>query len=86
MNTLLFYMLKILTIKEMRETFRELLQEHETKTRGNVYKTRYLQKLVLDLKSGHQALLKWRPDQLCDSLTSVKTGVEELKEIHPKTI
>ena len=30
--------------------------------------------------SGHQALLKQRLDQLCDSLTSVKTNVEELKE------
>ena len=30
--------------------------------------------------SGHQASLKQRLDQLCDSLTSVKTDVEELKE------
>ena len=38
------------------------------------------EKSVLDLISGHQALLKQRLDQLCDSLTSVKTDVEELKE------
>ena len=38
------------------------------------------EKLVLDLISGYQALLKQRLEQLCDSLTSVKTDVEELKE------
>ena len=38
------------------------------------------EKLVLDLISGYQALLKQRLEHLCDSLTSVKTDVEELKE------
>ena len=38
------------------------------------------EKQLLDLISGHQALLKQRLDQLCDSLTSVQTDVEELKE------
>ena len=38
------------------------------------------EKLVLDLISGYQALLKQRLEQLCDSLTSEKTDVEELKE------
>ena len=37
-------------------------------------------KLVLDLISGHQALLKQRLDQLCNNLTSVKADVEEPKE------
>ena len=36
--------------------------------------------MVFDLISGHQALLKKRLDQLCVSLTSVKTDIEELKE------
>ena len=34
----------------------------------------------MDLILGHQTLQKQRLDQLCDSLTSVKTDVEELKE------
>ena len=38
------------------------------------------EKLVLDVVSGHQALRNQRLDQPCDSLTSVKTDVEELKE------
>ena len=67
----------MVTIKEIRETFREMLQEHETKQEGMF--TKY-EKLVLDLISGHQALLKERLDQQCDSLTSVKTGVEGFKE------
>ena len=39
-----------------------------------------IKKLVLDLISGHQALLKESLDQQCDSLTSVKTDVEDFKE------
>ena len=38
------------------------------------------EKLVLDVISGHQALPNQKLDQPCDSLTSVKTDVEELKE------
>ena len=34
----------------------------------------------ISLISGHEALLKKRFVQLCDSLTSVKTDIEELKE------
>ena len=67
----------MVTIKKMREIFREILQEHETKQEGMFTKH---EKSVLDLISGHQALLKQRLDQLCDSLTSVKTDVEELEE------
>ena len=67
----------MVTIKEIREIFREMLEEHKTKQEGMFTKH---EKLVLDLISGHQALLKQRLDQLCDSLTSVKTDVEELKE------
>ena len=63
----------MVTVKEIREIFREMLQEHETKQEGMF--TKY-EKLVSDLISGHQALIKQRPD----SLTSVKTDVEELKE------
>ena len=66
----------MVTIKEIREIFREMLQEHETKQEGIFTKH---EKSVLDLISG-QVLLKQRLDQLCDSLTSVKTDVEELKE------
>ena len=73
----MFYILKLITIKEIREIFREMLQEHETKPEGVLAKH---EKFVLDLISGHQTLLKQRLDQLCDSLTSVKTDVEELKE------
>ena len=73
----MFYILKLITIKEIREIFREMLQEHETKPEGVFAKH---EKFVLDLISGHQTLLKQRLDQLCDSLTSVKTDVEELKE------
>ena len=64
-------------MKEIREIFREMLQEYQTKQEGMF--TKY-EKLVMDLISGHQALLKQRLDQLWDSLTSVKTDVEELKE------
>ena len=67
----------MVTIKEIREIFREMLQEHEIKHEGMFTKH---EKLILDLISEHQALLKQRLDQLCDSITSVKTGVEELKE------
>ena len=67
----------MVTVKEIREIFREMLEEHKTKQEGMFTKH---EKLVLDLISGHQALLKQRLDQLCDSLTSVKTDVEELKE------
>ena len=64
-------------IKEIREIFRKMLQDHETKRKGMFTKH---EKSVLDLTSGHQALLKQMLGQLCDSLTSVKTDVEELKE------
>ena len=67
----------MVTIKEKRELFREMLQEHETKQEGMFTKHK---KSVLDLISRHQALLKQRLDQLYDSLTSVKKDVEELKE------
>ena len=67
----------MVTLKEIREIFREMLQEHETKQEQMFTKH---EKLVLDLISGHQALLQQKLDQLCDSLTSVKKDVEELKE------
>ena len=67
----------MVTITELREVFREMLQEHETKKEGMFTKH---EKSVLDLISGHQALLKQRLDQPCDSPTSVKKDVEELKE------
>ena len=54
-----------------------MLQEHETKQEGMFTKH---EKSLLYLISGHQALLKQTLDQLCDSLTSVKTDIEELKE------
>ena len=74
----MFYILKIITIKEIRQVFREMLQEHETKQEGMFTKKK--EKSVLDLISGHQGLLKQSLDQLCDSLTSVKTDIEELKD------
>ena len=43
-----------------------MLQERETKQERMFTKH---EKLVLDLISGHQELLKQRLDQLCDSLT-----------------
>ena len=58
----------MINIKEIREIFREMLQEHKTKQEGMFTKH---EKLVLDLISGHQALLKQRLDQLFDSLTLV---------------
>ena len=64
----------MITIKEIRKTFRKMLQEHEIKHEGMFTKH---EKLVLDQISGHQALLL---DQQCDSLTSVKTDVEDFKE------
>ena len=64
----------MVTIKEIRETFREMLQEHETKQEGMFTKHK---KSVLDLISGHQTLLKKKLDQQCDSLISVKTDFEE---------
>ena len=54
-----------------------MLQEHETKQDGMFTKNK---KSISDLISGHQALLKQRLEKLCNSLTSVKTDVEELKE------
>lgn len=39
-----------------------------------------LEKMVLNLILGHQALLKQRLDQVCNSLTLVKTDVEEPKK------
>ena len=33
-NSLLLYILKLITIKNIREIFREMLQEHETKQMG----------------------------------------------------
>ena len=62
----LLYVLKMVTIKEIKEIFGEKLQEHENKQEGMFTKHK---KMVLDLISGHQALLKQRLDQLCDSLT-----------------
>ena len=69
----------MVTIKEIREIFTEKLQEHETK-QDRIF-TKH-EKLVLDLISGHQALLKQklRLDQQPNSPTLVKTDVEELKE------
>ena len=54
-----------------------MFQEHKTKQEEMFTKH---EKFVLDLKSRYQALLKQKLDQLCDSLTSVKTDVKELKE------
>ena len=73
----MLYILKIVTIKEIKEIFKGMLQEPETKQEGMFTKH---EKSVLGLISGHQALLKQKLDQLFDSLTSVKTDVEELKE------
>ena len=56
----------MMTIKEIREMFREKLQEYEAK-----------QTLVLDPISGHQALLKQRLHQLYNSHTYVKTDDEK---------
>ena len=68
----------MVTIKEIS---REMLQEHETKQEGMFTKH---EKSVLGLISRHQALLKQRLDQLCDSLTSVKNLKKAL--VSPKTI
>ena len=54
-----------------------MLQEHKTKQAGMFTKH---EKSVLDLISGHKALLKERLDQQCDSLTLKKTDVEDFKE------
>ena len=54
-----------------------MLEEHETKHEEMFTKH---EKSVLVLISGDQSFLKQRPDQLCNSLTSVKTDVEEHKE------
>ena len=67
----------MVTIKEIREPFREMLQEHETKQEGMFTKH---EKLIVDVISGHQALLKERLDQQCGSLTSVKTYAQDFKE------
>ena len=67
----------MVTIKEIREIFREMLQEHEYKQEGMFIKQ---EKSVLDLISGRQALLKQKLDLQCDSLTSVKTDVGDFKE------
>ena len=58
----------MVTTKEIREIFKEFLQELETKQEEMF--TKY-KKSVLDLISGHQALLKQSLDQLCNILTSV---------------
>ena len=51
----------MVTIKEIRELFREMLHEHETKQERMFTKH---EKLVLGLISGDQALLKQRFGQL----------------------
>ena len=63
---LLLYVLKMVSIKEIKEIFGEKLQEHENKQEGMFTKHK---EMVLDLISGHQVLLKQRLDQLRDSLT-----------------
>ena len=45
----------MVTIKVIREPLREMLQEHETKQEGMFTKH---EKLIVDVISGHQALLK----------------------------
>ena len=77
MNSLFFYILKMIIIKDVRDIFRKMLQEHETKQEEMFTEH---ENSVLDLISGHRALLKQRLDQLCDSLNSVKRDVEEHKE------
>ena len=67
----------MVTIKEIRKIFREMLQENETKQKGMLAKH---EQYVLDLISGHQASLNHRLDKLCDCLALVKTDVEELNE------
>ena len=66
----------MVTIKEIKK-IREMLEENETKHEEMFTKH---EKSVLVLISGDQSFLKQRPDQLCNSLTSVKTDVEEHKE------
>ena len=67
----------MVTIKEIRKIFREMLQENENKQKGILAKH---EQYVLDLISGHQALRSHRLDKLCDCLTLVKIDVEELNE------
>ena len=67
----------MVTIREIRIIFGETLQEFETKEEGIFKKHK---KLALGLISGHQALLKQRLGQLCNSLSLVKSVVKELKE------
>ena len=66
LNSFLFYILKIITIIVIREIFREMLQEHETKQEEMFTKR---EKLVLDLTSRHQTLIK----NLKKALVSPKT-------------
>ena len=54
LNSFLFYILKIITIIVIREIFREMLQEHETKQEEMFTKR---EKLVLELTSRHQTLI-----------------------------
>ena len=67
----------MVTIKEITENFREMLQKHLTRQKGMLAKH---EKSVLDLVSGHQALLKQNLDQHCDSLTSEKQTLKNLKK------
>ena len=51
----------MVTIKNIRKIFREILQENETKQKGMLAKD---EQYVLDLISGHQALLNHRFDNV----------------------
>ena len=57
----MFYILKMVAIKEIREIFREMLQEHEIKQQG-IFTKHEKSVYILDLISGHRALLKQRFD------------------------
>ena len=51
----------MVAIKEIREIFREMLQEHEIKQQG-IFTKHEKSVYILDLISGHRALLKQRFD------------------------
>lgn len=68
----MFYILTLITIKEIRNIFLKMLQEHETKEERMFTK---LKKFVLDLISGHQVSPKLRLD-----LTLEKQALRNLKE------
>ena len=71
----MFYTLKMITIKEIREFFREMLQDHETKQKGMFTKHEISVFKADAWRTMWQVLLQWKQTSksLKKALVSPKT-------------